>query len=148
MVYSGITDAAQRTSVALDYTAVPGTTTGEAQTTWDFVSQFTPVQPTYPNSGSLVVAGTAVAGPTAGNARFRISIPAYAGYSYEIYGNSALASLAWRALPFSLTQTGTIDRNIYTATSEGTLDLFVEAKSAKGFYYVSFRVPGANTGTP
>src|SRR5206468_828834 len=83
---------------------------GEAQTTWDFVSQFTPVQPTYPNSGSLVVAGTAVAGPTAGNARYRISIPAYAGYSYEIYGNSTLASLAWRALPFSLTQTGTIDR--------------------------------------
>src|SRR5436190_10563527 len=32
MVYSGITDAAQRASVALDYTAVPGTTTGEVQT--------------------------------------------------------------------------------------------------------------------
>jgi hypothetical protein len=41
-----------------------------------------------------------------------------------------------------------IDRNKYTATANGSLDLYVEAKSAKGFYYVSFRVPGANTGTP
>jgi hypothetical protein len=52
------------------------------------------------------------------------------------------------ALPFSLTQTGTIGRNIYTATSDGTLNFYVEAKSSKGFYYVSFRVPGANKGTP
>ena len=59
-----------------------------------------------------------------------------------------MANLAWGALPFSLTQAGTIDRNIYTAPSDGTLNLYVEAKSAKGFYYVSFRVPGANTGTP
>jgi len=148
MVYSGIADAAQRASVALDYTAVPGTTTSEVQTRWDFVSQFTPVEPTYPNGGSLVATGTAVAGPTGGNPRYRISIPTYAGYSYEIYGNPTMANLAWGALPFALTQTGTIDRNIYTATSEGTLDLYVEAKSAKGFYFVSFRVPGANTGTP
>src|SRR2546423_14536847 len=54
MVFAGITDAAQRASVALDYTAVPGTTTGEVQTTWDFVSQFTPVEPAYPNGGGLV----------------------------------------------------------------------------------------------
>jgi len=148
MVYSGITNAEQRASVALIYTAVPGTTTGEVQTTWDFVSQFTPVHPAYPNGGNLVVAGTAVAGPTAPNPRYRISIPTYAGYSYEIYGNPTMANLAWGALPFSLTQTGTIDRNIYTVTSDGTLNRYVEAKSAKGFYYVSFRVPGANTGTP
>ena len=25
---------------------------------------------------------------------------------------------------------------------------YVEEKASKGFYYVSFRVPGANTGTP
>jgi protocatechuate 3,4-dioxygenase beta subunit len=148
MVYSGITDAAQRASVALDYTAVPGTTTGEVQTTWDFVSQFTPVQPTYPKGGSLVAAGTVVAGPTDGNPRYRIAVPTYTGYSYEIYGNPTMADLAWGALPFSLTQTGAIDRHIYTATSDGTLSFLVEAKSAKGFYYVSFRVPGANTGTP
>jgi len=148
MVYSGITDAAQRASVALDYTAVPGTTTGEVQTTWDFVSQFTPAEPSYPNGGSLVAAGAAVAGPTGDNPRYRISVPTYAGYSYEIYGNPTMANLAWGALPFALTQTGTIDRNIHTATTDGTLDFYVEAKSGKGFYYVSFRVPGANTGTP
>ena len=112
------------------------------------VSRFTPVEPTYPNGGSLAAAGTAVAGPTGGNPRYKISFPTYAGYSYEIYGNPTMAKLAWGALPFSLTQTGTIDRNIYTATSDGTLNFYVEAKSAKGFYYVSFRVPGANTGTP
>src|SRR5881394_597373 len=134
MVYSGITNAAQRASVTLDYTALPGTTTGEVQTTWDFVSQFTPVEPTYPNGGSLAAAGTAVAGPSSSNPRYKISISAYAGYSYEIYGNPTMADLAWGALPFSLTQTGMIDRNIYTATSDGTLNLYVEAKSAKGFY--------------
>ena len=96
----------------------------------------------------MAAAGAAVAGPTGGNPRYKISFPTYAGYSYEIYGNPTMANLAWGALPFSLTQTGTIDRNIYTATSDGTLNCYVEAKSAKGFYYVSFRVPGANTGTP
>jgi hypothetical protein len=44
--------------------------------------------------------------------------------------------------------TGEIDRNIFTASSEGTLDLYVEQKAVKGYYYVSFRIPGANTGTP
>jgi len=112
------------------------------------VSQFTPVEPTYPNGGSLVVASSTVAGQTGGNPRYRISITTYQGYSYEIYGNPTLADLSWGALPFSSSQTGTINRNIYTATSDGTIDLYVEANSAKGFYYVSFRVPGANTGTP
>jgi len=148
MVYSGVTDAAQRAAITLKYAAVPGTTTGEVEATWDFVSQFTPVEPTYPNGGNLVVAGTTVAGPTGGNPRYRISITTYQGYSYEIYGNPTMADLSWGALPFSFTQTGNIDHNIYTATSDGTIDVFVEAKSAKGFYYVSFRMPGANTGTP
>src|SRR6266496_3952668 len=89
MVYSGITDAAQRASVALNYTAVPDATTGEVQTTWDFVSQFTPVEPGYPGSGSLVIAGTPVAGPT-NSTRFKISVPAYTGYTYEVYGNPTL----------------------------------------------------------
>jgi protocatechuate 3,4-dioxygenase, beta subunit len=56
--------------------------------------------------------------------------------------------LGWGALPFSLTQTGAIDRNIYTATAERALDIYVEAKAVKGFYFFSFRVPGANTDTP
>jgi len=97
--------------------------TGEVQAIWDYVSGLTPVEPAYPGSGSLVVAGTLVTGPSGGSPRFKVTIPAYAGYSYEIYGNPTLAELAWGALPFSLVQTGTIDRNIYTATSDGTLDI-------------------------
>src|SRR5207249_3261766 len=116
MVWTGITDAAQRASVTLDYTAVPGTTTGEVQTTWDFVSGFTPVEPSYPDGGSMAVAGVIAGGPIGGNPRFRVTIPAYAGYSYEIYSNPTLADLAWAALPFSLTQSGAVDRNIFTAT--------------------------------
>jgi hypothetical protein len=133
--------------VLLDYTPVHGTTTGEVQATWDYVSGFTPVEPTYPG-GSLVLAGTPVAGPASGNPRFKITVPGYTEYSYEVYGNPTLGELAWGALPFSLSETATIDRNIHTATSDGTLDLYVEQKAVKGFYYVSFRVPGANTGTP
>jgi hypothetical protein len=94
------------------------------------------------------VAGALVTGSAGANPRYRITAPAYAGYSYEIYGNPTLANLSWTALPFGLTETGAIDRNIFTATSDGTLNLFVEARSARGFYTVSFRVPGANTGTP
>jgi protocatechuate 3,4-dioxygenase beta subunit len=148
MVYTGIADAAQRASVLLDYTSVPGTATGEVQATWDFVSGFTPVEPTYPGEGGLVTAGTSVTGPSGGNARYKITVPAYNGYTYEIYGNPTLAILGWSALPFSMSQTGTIDRNKHTATSDGSLSFFVEQKAVKGFYYVSFRVPGANTGTP
>ncbi len=147
-VYSTISNAAQRASVLLDFTAVPGTTTGEVQATWDYVTDLTPAEPTYPDGGSLLVSGTPVAGPSGANPRFRIRVPAHAGYSYEIYGNPSLADLAWSALPFSLTAAGAIDRQIQTAGAEGTLDLYVEQKALKGFYHVSFRVPGANTGTP
>ena len=140
--------AAQRAGMLLDFTAVPVTTTGEVQATWDFVSGYTPVEPTYPGGGSLAIAGTLVTGPTGGSPRYRLTVPAYAGYTYEIYGNPTLADLEWKALPFSLIQTGTIDRHKHTAPAEGSLDLYVEAKAVKGFYTVSFRVPGANTGTP
>jgi protocatechuate 3,4-dioxygenase beta subunit len=146
-VFSTIT-AEQRASLLLDFTTVPGTTTGEQQAVWDFVSGFTPTEPIYPGAGRLRVAGAAVAGPTGGNPRYRLTVPAYANYTYEIYGNPTLADLEWKALPFSLTETGTIDRHKYTATAEGTLNLYVEAKATKGFYAVSFRDPGANTGTP
>ena len=147
-VYSTITDAAQRASVLLNYTTVPATTTGEVQASWDFVSQYTPVEPIYPNGGSLTVAGAPVPGPVGANDRFKLTIPAYSGYTYEVYGNPTMAALSWAALPFSLSQTGTIDRNEYSAAADGTVELYVEQKAAKGFYFVSFRVPGANTGTP
>src|SRR5262245_61275361 len=75
MVLTGITDAAQRASVIKDYTAVPGTTTGEVQTTWDIVMGLTPVEPTYPGGGSLVVAGTLVPSSNGGNPRYQITIP-------------------------------------------------------------------------
>jgi hypothetical protein len=64
------------------------------------------------------------------------------------YGNPTIAGLAWAALPFSLTQTGSIDHNEFTVVGDGTLNLYVEEKARKGFYFVAFRVPGANTGTP
>src|SRR5262249_26474695 len=127
-VFSTIADATQRTSVLLDYTPVPGTTTGEVQATWDYVSQLTPVEPTYPNGGSLTVAAQAVAGPAGAKDRFRITIPAYVGYTYEVYGNPTMADLAWSALPFSLTQSGSIDRNKYTATAEASLSFYLEQK--------------------
>lgn len=148
MVLQGITNSTQRASVILDYTAVPGTTTGEVQANYDFVVGLTPVEPTYPNAGSFLIDGALVAGPTGGNPRYRLTFPIYAGYTYEVYGDPTLADLGWRALPFALTQTGTIDRNRLTATADGSLTLYLEEKAVKDFYQISFRVPGANTGTP
>ena len=147
-VLSGVTNIEQRNSVILTYTPVPGTTTGEVQATWDIVMGLTPVDPTYPGGGSLIVGGAVVAGPSATGLRYRLSFPAYANYTYEVYGNPTLGGLGWAALPFSLTQTGAIDRDKFTTTGNGTLDLFVDARAVKGFYFVSFRVPGANTGIP
>jgi hypothetical protein len=59
-----------------------------------------------------------------------------------------VGGLGWAALPFAMSESGKVDRNIQTADSEATLNLYVEKPSVKGFYYVAFRVPGANTGTP
>ena len=148
MVLQGIQDPIQRASVILNYTPVPGTTTGEVQSTYDFVLGLSPVEPTYPGGGSLLTQGALVAGPVGGNPRYQLTFPYYTGYTYEVYGDPTLADLEWRALPFSLTQTGAIDRNRYTATSNGTLNIYVEERAVKNFYKVSFRVPGANTGTP
>jgi protocatechuate 3,4-dioxygenase beta subunit len=137
----------QKAAVLLNFAAVEGTTTGEVYTNWDFVSGYTPVEPTYPAPGGFVAAGVPVAGPN-GTVRYQLTIPAYANYCYEIYGNPTLADLEWKALPFSLSQTGALDRHKHVATAEGSLPLYVEAEATKGFYKVAFRVPGANTGTP
>jgi len=135
--------------------------TGSVASSWDIIMNYTPVDPAYPN-GSFVIAGVPVAGPT-NTTRFQLSFPAYANYTYEIYGNPTLANvgntltnwtssyltnMSWAVLPFSLSQTGVINSNKFTAPSNGTLNLYLEEKAVKGFYYVSFRVPGANTGTP
>jgi hypothetical protein len=66
---------------------------------------------------------------------------ASAGFSLPDFESSG-------AQPFSLSQAGTVNTNKITRASNGTLDVFLEEKSVKGFYYISFRVPGANTGTP
>lgn len=146
-VFASVTNTAQRASVLLDFVPVPGTTTGEVQATWDYVSGFTPSEPSYPNGGSLVVSGAALP-PSSGNSRYRITVPAYSGYTYEIYGNPTLGDLDWKALPFALTPAGAVDRHKHTATAEGSLSFYVEAKAERGYYKVAFRVPGANTGTP
>ena len=161
MVFTGITDATQRASVSLTYSTVDAAT-GAVAANWDFVVGLTPVDPAYPNGGSFVVSAAVVAGPT-NSQRFKISVPAYANYTYEVYGNPTLANvgntltnwdaayltdMSWAGLPFSLTQTGAVNTNRFTASSNGTLNLYVQEKAAKGFYYISFRVPGANVGVP
>jgi hypothetical protein len=138
-----------------------GDATGAVVANFDFVVGQTPVEPVYP-SGSFLVSGTAVPGPT-NSTRFKISIPAYANYTYEVYGNPTLLNvgnsitnwnapfltdMSWAALPFSLTQTGGISTNKFTAPTNGALDIYLQEKAQKGFYYISFRLPGANTGTP
>ena len=142
-VFGNVSNAAQRASMLLDFSEVEGTTTGEQIATWDYVTGRTYTEPTYPGGGGLVIAGTLTE-----SGRYKISIPAYVGYSYEVYGNPTFARLAWSAMPFALSETGTVDRNIHTVSSEGTLDIYVPEEANKGFYYVSFRIPGANTGTP
>ncbi|MBI3882569.1 MAG: hypothetical protein HY301_21215 [Verrucomicrobia bacterium] len=159
-VWAGITDANQRASVTKDFTVVD-VATGAVATSWDIVMNYTPVDPTYPGSG-FVVPGSVVAGP-GGTNRFQVSIPAYTNYTYEVYGNPTLlnfgsnvtnwtspylTNLSWAALPFALTPAGALATNKFTATSNGTLNLYLTAPPEKGFYFISFRVPGANTGIP
>ena len=105
------------------------------------------MEPTYPGSGGFIATGEPVVGPN-NTIRYKLIFPVYAGYCYEVYGNPTMADLEWAALPFSLTQTGAIDRHKQVVSTEGNLSIYVEAAALKGFYKVAFRVPGANTGTP
>jgi protocatechuate 3,4-dioxygenase beta subunit len=146
-VFSTITNAAQKAAVLLDYTTVAGGVAGEVAGTFDFALNFTPVEPTYPEAGGFLAAGEVVTGPSSAP-RYKLTIPAYANYCYEIYSNPTLADMEWKALPFSLTQTGALDRHKHIATAGGSLGFYVEAPAGRGFYKVSFRPPGANTGTP
>lgn len=147
-IFASLTTA-QKSLLLLSYTAVSGTTTNEVQATFDFQIGQTPVEPTYPAAGGMLIAqGALVSGPSGGNPRYKLTFPAYIGYTYEVYGNPTLADVEWKALPFALTQTGTIANHKYTATTEGSLSIYVEEAAAKGFYKVSYRPSGANTGTP
>lgn len=142
-VFGSVSDAAQRQSMLLDFNPVEGTETGEEFSSWDYVAGRTYTEPTYPNEGGLVVEGRMM-----DSGRYELTVPAYAGYSYEVYGNPTMGRLSWAALPFSITWDGGVDRHIHTATSDGALKLYLDKAASRGFYYVSFRVPGANTGTP
>lgn len=146
-VFSTVSNAAQRASMLPDFTDVPEAIPEVQQAVWDYVVGRTYTEPVYPDGGSLVVAGVPVM-ESSGAERFRITVPAHARYSYEVYGNPTLGGLGGSALPFSLTAGQAPDRNIHTAATDGTLDLYVAAAAMKGFYSVSFRVPGANAGTP
>ncbi|MDR3403415.1 MAG: hypothetical protein P4L99_13030 [Chthoniobacter sp.] len=149
-VLRGVHDPAERAAVIRDFTAVPGSAAGEQETTWDIVMGLTPVEQPYPGAedGVLVLAGTEVPAIAGGKRRYRITVPAQAGYSYEVYANPTLGKLGWAALPFSLQASDKPDRNIHTAKAEGSLDLFVEKESVKGYYHIAFRVPGADLSTP
>jgi len=150
-VLRGVHDPEERAAIIRDFTLVPGGAAGEQETTFDIVLGLTPIEPPYPGAedGVLVLAGTPVPPATPmGQPRFKITIPAQAGYSYEVYANPTLGKLGWAALPFAMKADSKLDRNIQTATAEGSLDLYVEKPSVKGFYHVAFRVPGANLGTP
>ena len=147
----GIRDAAQRAAVIRDFKKLEGSASGEEQATWDIAMGLTPMEPAYPGKGAdgghLVVKADEVPSANGMKARFKVTVPAYVGYSYEVYANPTMGNLGWAALPFALSAAAKIDRNILTATAEGALDLYVEKPSVKGSYYVAFRVPGANTGT-
>jgi protocatechuate 3,4-dioxygenase beta subunit len=150
-VLRGVRDPELRAAIIRDFTPISGGAAGEQETTFDIVLGLTPVEQPYPGTedGVLVLAGAPVPPSTpAGKPRFKVSVPAQAGYSYEVYANPTLGSLGWAALPFALAADSKLDRNIHTATTEGILDLYVEKPSVKGFYHVAFRVPGANLGTP
>lgn len=146
-VFSTLT-AAQQAQILLTYVAVPGTTTNEVEQSFDFQVNLTPTEPTYPIAGGCVYKGVPVAGPSS-TVRYKITFPAYTGYEYEVYGNPTLDDVSWRALPFSLTQAGTLDRNRQVATATASLDIYVsELAAAKCAYKVSFRPVGSNSGTP
>lgn len=150
-VFSTVT-AAQRATMLLSCTAVEGGAAGEVATTWDYYSSLTPLDHTYlANSGSFVVEKMEiVAGPTAGAYRAKLTIPAYTGYTYELYTTTSLEDLSQRQIPFALTQTGAVGNHKFTATSTGSLSIYVPLTSAdtRRFFSVSYRIPGANTGTP
>lgn len=150
-VFSGV-PSAQLSDMLLNFTAVPGTTTGETAAEWNYYSGLTPPEHVYlANNGRFLVEKfELVEGAAGGSLRARISIPAYPGYTYELYATTTLAELDRRCIPFALTRTGSVAYHKYTASSSGTLDFYVPVANADAsrFYFVSYRIPGANTGTP
>lgn len=146
MVLAGVDNTAQRRSLILSYAAVDGVTNAVGAH-FDFIVGLTPVEPTVHASGGFLTTGEEVTG-AGSEVRYKLTIPTYTNFTYEVYANPTMADTAWAAVPFSLTQIGTVDRNRHTAANEGQLNIYVDAKALRGAYRVSFRMPGANTGTP
>jgi protocatechuate 3,4-dioxygenase beta subunit len=149
-VFSTLT-AAQKADLLLNFTAVPESTAGEVAATWDYYSGITALEHTYlANGGQFVVEKLEFVSTGSGDYRAKITIPAYTGYTYELYASSTLDEYDRQCIPFSMTQAGTVANHKYTATSAGSLSFYVPVKNAdvRRFYTVAFRVPGANTGTP
>ena len=149
-VFSTVT-AAQRATMLLSYTPVAGGATGEVSATWDYNSSLAPVDHTYAANGGQFVADKMeiVAGPS-GTYRVKITIPASTGYTYELYTTTTMGETDSRNIPFALTATGAAGNHKYTATAAGSLSFYVPITNAdaRRFYSVSYRIPGANTGTP
>lgn len=146
-IFASLT-AEQKSLVLLDYQPVEQAVDDEVEASFDFQVSLTPVEPSYPEPGGLIVRGEPTVSTTSSQRLFKLSFPAYEGYTYEIYANPTLADLDWKALPFCLDGSGVSDRNKHTMLSSETLTLFVTQPAERGFYKVSYRVPGANTGTP
>jgi protocatechuate 3,4-dioxygenase beta subunit len=144
--------AAQRAGLLLNFSAVPGTSTGEMAATWDYYSGLTALETTYPSSDGQFTADKIeiVAGPAAGTYRSKITLSAYTGYTYELYTGTSLDELETRSVPFFLSQTGAVANHKYTATANGSLSFYVPITNTdtRRFYTIAYRVPGANTGTP
>ncbi|WP_051944872.1 hypothetical protein [Verrucomicrobium sp. BvORR106] len=146
-VLRGVRDATQRAALIRKFSKVAGAAGDEESTVWDIVMGSATMEPSYPNTpgGELIVPGEAVG---SSKSRWKIAVPAYPGYAYEVYANPTHGTLGYAALPFALTAEGKVDRNITVAEKEGTLTLYVDKPSVKGAYLVGYRVPGANLGTP
>ena len=161
MVAAGVTQS-QLNKLILTYTTLDATT-GEQAANFDFIVGSTATEPTYPSgSGALIISAQQVSGTNG----FKLSIPCFTNYTYEVYGNPTLfdagsgagltnvanitsrTNFGWTALPFAVTNTGSIVSNRYTTSYNGTLNLYLRQKSTNGFYFVNFRPPGANVGVP
>ncbi len=141
-------DPAQRQSLIGDFQQVTAAAAPEEKVVWDMVMGTTVFESNYPETpgGELIVQGEAVAGSK--TPRWKVSVPAYPEYAYEVYANPTHGTLGYAALPFALTPEGKLETNIIKAEKEGRLDLYVEKESVKGAYLIGWRLPGANLGTP
>lgn len=137
-ILQSVTNPAERAAIVRDFSPVPNSPIGEISGTFDIVLGLTPGDVQHPGGG-LTIQGEMVQGPPGGPARYRIRFQGYPGFNYEVYGNPGFGRLDWGALPFALTATGPIDRNLYAPSTAGTVTIYVERKAAKGFYFVSFR---------